>query len=87
MTEPIWKVYETREKKGGITGGALSGYTDWTPAADTAEYKTELYYPGDADLVILKMETKYMTGQKLHCMQMIMVDTKLEKRNIWMPHP
>ena len=36
---------------------------------------------------ILKMETKYMTGQKLHCMQMIMVDTKLEKRNIWMPHP
>lgn len=46
-------MYETREKK-GITGGALSGYTDWTPAADTAEYKTELYYPGDADLANFK---------------------------------
>lgn len=54
VTEPIWKVYETREKKGGLLGGALSGYTDWTPAADTAEYKTELYYPGDADLANFK---------------------------------
>lgn len=54
VTEPIWKVYETREKKGGLLGGALRGYTDWTPAADTAEYKTELYYPGDADLANFK---------------------------------
>lgn len=54
VTEPIWKVYETREKKGGLLGGALSEYTDWTPAADTAEYKTELYYPGDADLANFK---------------------------------
>ena len=44
VTEPIWKVYETREKKS-------VGYSDWKPAADTAEYKTELYYPGDADIV------------------------------------
>lgn len=51
VTEPIWRVYETREKNEGILGGALSGYTDWKPAADTAEYKTELYYPGDADIV------------------------------------
>ena len=53
VTEPIWKVYETREKKLGILG-TLIGYTEWTPAADTAEYKTELYYPGDADLANFK---------------------------------
>ena len=47
VTEPIWRVYETREKKSGLLGG----YTDWKPAADTSEYKTELYYPGDADIV------------------------------------
>lgn len=47
VTEPIWRVYETREKNEGILGG----YTDWKPAADTSEYKTELYYPGDADIV------------------------------------
>ena len=35
VTEPIWRVYETREKKPGILGGALSGYTAWKPAADT----------------------------------------------------
>lgn len=51
VTEPIWRVYETRKKNEGILGGALSGYTDWKPAADTSEYKTELYYPGDADIV------------------------------------
>lgn len=51
VTEPIWRVYETREKKPGILGGALSGYTAWKPAADTQTYKTELYYPGDADIV------------------------------------
>ena len=47
VTEPIWRVYETREKKSGLLGG----YTDWKPAADTQTYKTELYYPGDADIV------------------------------------
>ena len=56
VTEPIWKVYETREKKGllGIT------YTEWAPAADTTEYKTELYYPGDADLA------KFKDGDKVY---------------------
>ena len=47
VTEPIWRVYETREKKSGLLGG----YTGWKPAADTQTYKTELYYPGDADIV------------------------------------
>ena len=51
VTEPIWRVYETRKKNEGILGGVLSGYTDWKPAADTTTYKTELYYPGDADIV------------------------------------
>ena len=59
VTEPIWKVYETREKKLGILG-TLIGYTEWTPAADTAEYKTELYYPGDADLA------KFKDGDKVY---------------------
>lgn len=44
VTEPIWRVYETREKK-------TIGHTAWTPAEDAGEYKTELYYPGDADVV------------------------------------
>ena len=61
VTEPIWRVYETREKKGGI----LSGYTDWKPAADTSEYKTELYYPGDADIVKFN-DTYNWSGKKLY---------------------
>lgn len=65
MTEPIWRVYETREKKSGILGGALSGYTDWKPAADTAEYKTELYYPGDADIVKFN-DTYNWSGKELY---------------------
>lgn len=65
MTEPIWRVYETREKKSGILGGALSGYTDWKPAANTAEYKTELYYPGDADIVKFN-DTYNWSGKELY---------------------
>lgn len=61
VTEPIWRVYETREKKGGL----LSGYTEWTPAADTAEYKTELYYPGDADIVKFN-DTYNWSGKELY---------------------
>ena len=61
VTEPIWRVYETREKKGGI----LSGYTDWKPAADTSEYKTELYYPGDADIVKFN-DTYNWSGKELY---------------------
>ena len=63
VTEPIWRVYETREKKPGILGGALSGYTAWKPAADTQTYKTELYYPGDADIV--KFNDTYKGDHKL----------------------
>ncbi len=58
VTEPIWKVYETREKKS-------VGYSDWTPAADTAEYKTELYYPGDADIVKFN-DTYNWSGKELY---------------------
>ena len=65
VTEPIWRVYETREKNSGILGGALSGYTDWKPAADTAEYKTELYYPGDADIVKFN-DTYNWSGKELY---------------------
>lgn len=65
VTEPIWRVYETREKNSGILGGALSGYTDWKPAADTAEYKTELYYPGDADIVKFN-DTYNWSGRELY---------------------
>ena len=65
VTEPIWRVYETREKNEGILGGALSGYTDWKPAADTAEYKTELYYPGDADIVKFN-DTYNWSGRELY---------------------
>ena len=65
VTEPIWRVYETREKKPGILVGALSGYTDWKPAADTAEYKTELYYPGDADIVKFN-DTYNWSGRELY---------------------
>ena len=61
VTEPIWRVYETREKKPGLLGG----YTDWKPAADTGEYKTELYYPGDADIV--KFDGTYnWSGRELY---------------------
>lgn len=65
VTEPIWRVYETRKKNEGILGGALSGYTDWKPAADTSEYKTELYYPGDADIVKLN-DTYNWSGKELY---------------------
>ena len=65
VTEPIWRVYETREKNPGILGGALSGYTDWKPAADTSEYKTELYYPGDADIVKFN-DTYNWSGKELY---------------------
>ena len=61
VTEPIWRVYETREKN----GGALSGYTDWKPAADTQTYKTELYYPGDADIVKFN-DTYNWSGKELY---------------------
>ena len=65
VTEPIWRVYETREKKPGIIGGALSGYTAWKPAADTQTYKTELYYPGDADIVKFN-DTYNWSGKELY---------------------
>ena len=65
VTEPIWRVYETREKKLGILGGALSGYTAWKPAADTQTYKTELYYPGDADIVKFN-DTYNWSGKELY---------------------
>lgn len=61
VTEPIWQVYETREKNEGILGG----YTDWKPAADTSEYKTELYYPGDADIVKFN-DTYNWSGKELY---------------------
>ena len=65
VTEPIWRVYETREKKPGILGGALSGYTAWKPVADTQTYKTELYYPGDADIVKFN-DTYNWSGKELY---------------------
>lgn len=58
-------MYETREKKPGILGGALSGYTAWKPAADTQTYKTELYYPGDADIVKFN-DTYNWSGKELY---------------------
>ena len=61
VTEPIWRVYETREKNSGI----LSGYTAWKPAADTQTYKTELYYPGDADIVKFN-DTYNWSGKELY---------------------
>ena len=61
VTEPIWRVYETREKNEGILGE----YTDWKPAADTSEYKTELYYPGDADIVKFN-DTYNWSGKELY---------------------
>ena len=61
VTEPIWRVYETREKKSGLLGG----YTDWKPAADTAEYKTELYYPGDGGIVKFN-DTYNWSGKELY---------------------
>ena len=65
VTEPIWRVYETRKKNEGILGGVLSGYTDWKPAADTTTYKTELYYPGDADIVKFN-DTYNWSGKELY---------------------
>lgn len=53
VTEPIWRVYETKEK-----------YT-WKPAADTQTYKTELYYPGDADIVKFN-DTYNWSGKELY---------------------
>ena len=41
------------------------GYTDWNPAADTSEYKTELYYPGDADIVKFN-DTYNWSGKELY---------------------
>ena len=61
VIEPIWRVYETREKKSGLLGG----YTDWKPAADTQTYKTELYYPGDADIVKFN-DTYNWSGKELY---------------------
>ena len=61
VTEPIWRVYETREKKPGL----LEGYTAWKPAADTQTYKTELYYPGDADIVKFN-DTYNWSGKELY---------------------
>lgn len=61
VTEPIWRVYETREKKPGL----LEGYTAWEPAADTQTYKTELYYPGDADIVKFN-DTYNWSGKELY---------------------
>lgn len=61
VTEPIWRVYETREKKPGLLGG----YTDWKPAADTQTYKTELYYPADADIVKFN-DTYNWSGKELY---------------------
>lgn len=50
VTEPIWRVYETREVH-YTSIGTPWGHTDWTPAENDGEYTIELYYPGDADLV------------------------------------
>lgn len=60
VTEPIWKVYEIKEKEPGLLGKYY-----WTPAADTAEYKTELYYPGDADIVKFN-DTYNWSGKELY---------------------
>ena len=57
VTEPIWRVYETKEKNGLL-------YT-WKPAADTQTYKTELYYPGDADIVKFN-DTYNWSGKELY---------------------
>lgn len=57
VTEPIWRVYETKEKNGLL-------YT-WKPAADTQTYKTELYYPGDADIVKFN-DTYNWVGKELY---------------------
>ena len=60
VTEPIWRVYETR-KRAGIQGED----TKWKPAADTGTNKTELYYPGDADIV--KFDGTYnWSGRELY---------------------
>mgnify|MGYP001094987430 CR=1 FL=1 len=60
VTEPIWRVYETRKR-----AGILGEDTKWKPAADTGTYKTELYYPGDADIV--KFDGTYnWSGRELY---------------------
>ena len=57
VTEPIWRVYETKGKNGLL-------YI-WKPAADTQTYKTELYYPGDADIVKFN-DTYNWSGKELY---------------------
>ena len=57
VTEPIWRVSETKEKNGLL-------YI-WKPAADTQTYKTELYYPGDADIVKFN-DTYNWSGKELY---------------------
>ena len=57
VTEPIWRGYETKEKNGLL-------YI-WKPAADTQTYKTELYYPGDADIVKFN-DTYNWSGKELY---------------------
>ena len=60
VTEPIWRVYETRKR-----AGILGEDTKWKPEADTGTYKTELYYPGDADIV--KFDGTYnWSGKELY---------------------
>lgn len=60
VTEPIWRVYETRKR-----AGILGEDTKWKPEADTGTYKTELYYPGDADIV--KFDGTYnWSGRELY---------------------
>ena len=57
VTEPIWRGDETKEKNGLL-------YI-WKPAADTQTYKTELYYPGDADIVKFN-DTYNWSGKELY---------------------
>ena len=60
VTAPIRRVYETRKR-----AGILGEDTKWKPAADTGTYKTELYYPGDADIV--KFDGTYnWSGRELY---------------------
>ena len=40
-------------------------YIYWKPAADTQTYKTELYYPGDADIVKFN-DTYNWSGKELY---------------------
>lgn len=79
VTEPIWRVYETRKR-----AGILGEDTKWKPAADTGTYKTELYYPGDADIV--KFDGTYnWSGRELYEIKKVIISW--EKQNIWIIHP